>query len=97
VRVISPAPHFSGDDHQANMKKGQEPFSVPALSLPSELVEHSPMHRMDHPSCEVRRQGVIVALVEREVPQFIVFNDVLVEEAAQRAPFGGGESVEVAL
>ena len=63
-----PQPRSASPNHRpASMKKGEEPSPVPALSSSSELVEHSPAHGVNHPVRQVRRQGVVVALVEREV------------------------------
>ena len=96
-RVHSPAPHSPAPPSGEHEKRAGTADAVPALSSPSELVEHAPLHRVDHPGREVRRQGVVVAFVEREVAQLVVLDDMLVEEAVQRAPFGCGESLEVAL
>src|SRR5690606_29871214 len=95
-RVHSPAPLSPTPPSGEHEKRAGTAGAVPALSSPAELVEHAPVHGVDPPGREVRRQGVVVPLVGREVPQLIIL-DVLVEEAVQRAPFGGGESLEVAL
>ena len=78
------------------MKKGQEPFPAPALSEVSELVEHSAVNRVDHPRCEMRWQDVVVTLVEGEVPEFVILDNVLIEEAVQRSLLGSFQSLEIA-
>src|SRR5690606_26315746 len=96
-RVHSPAPLSPTPPSGEHEKRAGTAGAVPALSSPSELVEHAPVHSVDHPGREVRRQGVVVALVEGEVAELVVLDDVLVEEAVQRAPFGGGKSLQLAL
>ncbi|NCQ22715.1 MAG: hypothetical protein GW801_15205 [Sphingomonadales bacterium] len=78
------------------MKKGQEPFPVPALSIASEFVEHAAVDRVDHPRCEMRWQYVVVTLVEGKIPEFIILDNVLIEEAVQRSLLGSFQSLEVA-
>lgn len=79
-------------DHE----KGQEPFPVPALSRASELVEHAAVDRVDHPRCEMRQHCVVVTLIEGEVPEFLILDNVLIEETLQRSLFGSFQSLEVA-
>jgi hypothetical protein len=83
-------------DYPSNKKKGQEPFPVPALSVVSKLVEHAAVDRVDHPRCEMRRQYVVVTLVEGKVPEFVILDNVLIEEAVQRSLLGCFQSLEIA-
>tara|TARA_B100000949_G_scaffold24442_1_gene18676 strand:+ start:660 stop:917 length:258 start_codon:yes stop_codon:yes gene_type:complete len=83
-------------DYPANKKKGQEPFPVPALSVVSEFVEHAAVDRVDHPRCEMRWQDVVVTFVEGKVPEFIILDNVLIEEAVQRSLLGCFQSLEIA-
>jgi hypothetical protein len=83
-------------DYPANKKKGQEPSPVPALSEVSKLVEHAAVDRVDHPRCEMCWQDVVVTLVEGKVPEFVILNNVLIEEAVQRSLLGCFQSLEIA-
>lgn len=66
-RVHSPAPHPPKPTSGEHENKGGEPSSAPALFSPSELVEHSSAHGVDHPVRQLSRQGVVIPFVEREV------------------------------
>ena len=83
-------------DYPANKKKGQEPLPVPALSEVSKLVEHAAVDRVDHPRCEMCWQDVVVTLVEGKVPEFVILDNVLIEEAVQRSLLGCLQSLEIA-
>lgn len=86
--------------HQSNIcehEKRQEPFPVPTLFVGSEFIEHSTMHRVHHPLCKVRRKCVVVSLIQREISQFPVLDDVLIEEAVQRPPLCQSQRGKVAF
>lgn len=98
---LSPAPLFAGHRHKVEVPRrawfprageqekraGTVPGSHTLCAL--ELVEHSPMNRVDYACSQVRRQGVVVTFVERDVTDLVILDDVLIEEAVQGAPFGG--------
>ncbi len=50
---------------------------------------------MDHPVDELGRQCAIVAFVDCDVADFLVLDDMLVEEAVERAAFGACDGGEV--
>ena len=77
-------------------EKRQEPFPVPALSVVSKLVEHAAVDRVDHSRCKMRRQYVVVTFVEGKVPEFVILDNVLIEEAVQRSLLGSFQSLEIA-
>ena len=72
---LSPAPLFAGHHHKVTVphyawfpRAGEQEKRAGTVSgshplIASELVEHGPMHRVDHAGRQVRRQGVIVAFV----------------------------------
>lgn len=62
----------------------------------SEL-EHRTGHSMHYAACQMRRQRIVVALIEGEVTEIVILDDVLVKEAVQSTPFGNSQSCEIAV
>ena len=62
----------------------------------SEL-EHRTGHSMHYAACQMRRQRIVVALIEGEVTEIVILDDVLVKEAVQSTPFGNSQSFEIAV
>jgi len=61
----------------------------------SELVVHAARDGVDDPACEMCRESVVVALVDRDEAVVSLGDDVLVEVAVRSASLGNFESVEV--
>ena len=52
---------------------------------------------MHYAACQMRRQRIVVALIEGEVTEIVILDDVLVKEAVQSTPFSNSQSFEIAV
>ena len=78
-----------------NTRKGQEPLLAPALPNVSEFVEHSAMDGMNDPDRKMRGQRVVVAFVDRAISEFVILDNMLVEEAVQGPLLSCFQSLEI--
>ncbi len=65
-RVTSTAPHHFLFFQQRTQKRAGTGIGSRPIGR-SELVEHGAMHRVHHTAGQMRRQGVVVTLVQGEV------------------------------
>lgn len=52
---------------------------------------------MHYAACQMRRQRIVVALIEGEVTKVVILDDMLVKEAVQSTPFSNSQSFEIAV
>jgi hypothetical protein len=52
---------------------------------------------MHYAVCQMRRQRIVVALIEGEVTKVVILDDMLVKEAVQSTPFSNSQSFEIAV